>query len=103
MSFILICLECNATFRCTNLIRDVSRRHKLRRGEADDVLTGETRRVDGRSLGAVVSLVDPDQRVGQLKHVGAKRNDDKLSVFRAFLPNKRCTVKLRHQHGLELP
>ena len=30
-------------------------------------------RIDGDTLGAVVSLVDPDETVGQLEHVGPEQ------------------------------
>ena len=37
-------------------------------------------RVDGDALGAVVRLVDADQPVRQLEHVGPQRDDDELGV-----------------------
>jgi hypothetical protein len=43
---------------------------------ADDKLVG----VDGNALGAVVSLVDADEVVSELKHVVAQTNDHELGV-----------------------
>ena len=41
--------------------------------------------VDGDTLGAVVRLVDPDEAIGTLEHLIAKRNDDELRVLRSLL------------------
>lgn len=45
----------------------------------------EFSRVDGHRLGGVVSLVDADQAVCQLKHIVAQADDDKLGVLGALL------------------
>ena len=41
--------------------------------------------VEGDALGAVVSLVDPHQSVGQLEHVGPQGDDDELGVLGPLL------------------
>ena len=41
--------------------------------------------VNGRGLGAVVSLVDANETVGQLEHVVTQRDDDELSIGRPLL------------------
>ena len=38
--------------------------------------------VDGDALGTIVGLVDADQPVCQLEHVGSQRDDDELGGFR---------------------
>lgn len=42
-------------------------------------------RVDCHALGAIVRLVDADETVGQLEHLGPQGDDNKLSILRAFL------------------
>lgn len=41
--------------------------------------------VDPNALGGVVSFVDADEAIGDLKHVVPQRDDDELSVLRLFL------------------
>ena len=50
-------------------------------GEGD----GDLARVDGDAFGAVVSLVDPYEAVGQLKHVVPERDDDELGILCSLL------------------
>lgn len=45
--------------------------------------------VDPNALGGVVSLVDADEAIGDLKHVVPQRDDDELSVLRLFLQRQR--------------
>lgn len=48
----------------------------------------DTIRVDGDTLSAVMSLVDPNEAVSQLKHVVTQTYDDELGVLGAFLEQK---------------
>lgn len=41
--------------------------------------------VDPNALGGVVSFVDADETIGDLKHVVPQRDDDELSILRLFL------------------
>ena len=44
------------------------------------LVLGDLRWVDGNRLGGVVGLVDADQAIGLLEHVGPERDDDELGV-----------------------
>ena len=63
-------------------------------GEGD----GDLARVDGDAFGAVVSLVDPYEAVGQLKHVVPERDDDELGILCSLL-KKTKTRKICELYG----
>lgn len=41
--------------------------------------------VDPNALGGVVSFVDADETISDVKHVVPQRDDDELSILRLFL------------------
>lgn len=47
--------------------------------------------VDSHTLGGVVSFVDANETIGDLKHVVPQRDDDELSVLRLFLHTEKQT------------
>lgn len=49
--------------------------------------------VDSDTLGGVVSFVDADESISNLKHVVPQRDDDKLSVLCLFLQKEEQTQR----------
>lgn len=49
--------------------------------------------VDSHTLSGVVSFVDADESISNLKHVVPQRDDDKLSVLCLFLQKEKQTQR----------